>query len=59
VVNAQAGYIVNDNARIFAFVTNLFDSDDELLLEPGATIAEDVGYILQPRTFGIGLEVTF
>src|SRR3546814_8886095 len=29
VVNAQAGYRLNDNLRGFAFVTNLFDSRSE------------------------------
>lgn len=59
VVNAQAGYRLNDNLRTFAFVTNLFDSSDEILLEPGATPADDAAAILTPRTFGIGLQVNF
>jgi outer membrane receptor protein involved in Fe transport len=59
VVNAQAGYRLNDNLRGFAFVTNLFDSSDEVLLEPGATRADDAASILRPRSFGIGLQVNF
>ncbi len=59
VVNAQAGYRWNENLRGFAFVTNIFDSSDELLLEPGATPADDVASILRPRTFGVGLQVNF
>lgn len=59
VVNAQAGYRLNDNLRGFAFVTNLFDSSDEVLLEPGATRADDVASILRPRSFGVGLQVNF
>lgn len=59
VVNAQAGYRWNENLRGFAFVTNIFDSGDELLLEPGATLADDAASILRPRTFGVGLQVNF
>ena len=59
VVNAQAGYRWNENLRGFAFVTNIFDSSDELLLEPGATLANDAASILRPRTFGVGLQVNF
>lgn len=58
VVNAQAGYSIN-RARVFAFVTNLFDSAAPTLLEPGATPAEDVGVLLRPRRAGVGMTWTF
>lgn len=62
VVNSQIGYtFVNDVAsvRLFAFVDNIFDADEELLIEPGATTADDTASILRPRTFGVGLQMTF
>lgn len=62
VVNAQIGYTFaaeQASIRVFAFVRNLFDSGTAVLLEPGTTKAQDVGYLLQPRTVGVGLQMTF
>ena len=53
-VNAQAGYSLS-GARLFAFVTNIFDSAAPVLLEPGATTAEDVAMIARPRRAGVGV----
>lgn len=53
-VNAQAGYSLS-GARLFVFVTNVFDSAAPVLLEPGATTAEDVAMIVRPRRAGVGL----
>lgn len=53
-VNMQAGYTFS-GARLFAFVTNVFDSAAPVMLEPGATMAEDVAMIVRPRRAGIGL----
>jgi len=63
VLNAQAGYSfgADDNLRIFGFVNNILDADDPTLIEAGAvgTSSDDVLYIVNPRTFGVGLEVFF
>jgi outer membrane receptor protein involved in Fe transport len=62
VVNAQVGYRLSDDdpdTRIFAFVTNIFDSGEPVLIEPGATPADDAALLLHPRAFGIGLEMRF
>lgn len=53
-VNAQAGYSLA-GARLFVYVTNIFDSAAPVQLEPGATAAEDVAMIVRPRRAGIGL----
>lgn len=57
VANAQAGYRFG-SARVFGFVNNLFDSRDELQVLTSA-FAPDTASILRPRTFGIGVDVTF
>jgi iron complex outermembrane recepter protein len=62
VVNSQVGYtFVNDLAsvRLFVFVDNIFDADEAILIEQGATPADDIASILRPRTFGVGLQMTF
>jgi outer membrane receptor protein involved in Fe transport len=63
VLNAQAGYSfgADDNLRIFGFVNNILDADDPTLIEAGAvgTSSDDVLYIVNPRTFGVGLEIFF
>jgi outer membrane receptor protein involved in Fe transport len=56
IVNAQAGYRIG-NARLFAFAKNLFDSSAAVLLDPGATRAEDSAQIVRPRRIGIGLTI--
>jgi outer membrane receptor protein involved in Fe transport len=59
VANAQVGYTVGA-ARVFGFVNNVFDSGDPVLFDfIGATPAEDSIGILRPRTFGVGLQMTF
>ena len=62
VLNTQAGYRLSEgavNLRIFAFISNLLDSDEPIYIEPGTTAGDDVANILRPRTYGIGLEMTF
>jgi iron complex outermembrane receptor protein len=62
VFNAQVGYTFDTDLasfRAFAFVRNIFDAGTAILIEPGATKADDVGYLLQPRTVGVGLQMTF
>ncbi len=62
VVNSQIGYSFSTDftsLRLFAFINNLFDADEPVLLTPGATPADDVANLLYPRTFGVGLEMTF
>jgi iron complex outermembrane recepter protein len=62
VVNAQLGYRLSaddPDTRIFAFVTNLFDSGEPILIEPGATPADDAALLLHPRAFGLGVEMRF
>jgi len=61
-LNLQSGYSLGDddaNLRVFGFVTNVFDSRAETLIERGSTSADDSIYIVQPRTFGIGIQAKF
>ena len=62
-LNAQVGYVfgADANVRIFGFVNNILDSHDPTLIDPGAvgTTSDDVLYITQPRSFGVGLEAHF
>jgi outer membrane receptor protein involved in Fe transport len=60
IANAQLGYQF-PGMRVFAAVTNIFDSAKPYLIEPGdlTTPADDVGYIAEPRAFRVGLEFTF
>src|SRR3546814_1746106 len=53
--NAQISYRTGA-ARIFAAVTNLFNTTDVQSLVPGATRAEDIATISRPRRFTAGLE---
>src|SRR5690606_22426241 len=41
VVNAQAGYRITPQLRIFAYATNLLDADEPVLLEPGDITTPD------------------
>lgn len=45
----------HENFRFYGYVTNIFDSDAELLLFSNATSAQ----LVDPREFGVGLQVTF
>jgi outer membrane receptor protein involved in Fe transport len=53
-VNAQAGYRFNQRWRVFAYVTNLFDST--IPLSVGATGAANVATLVTPRTYGVGVQ---
>jgi iron complex outermembrane receptor protein len=57
IMNVQAGYTIR-NTRVFAFAKNLFDSSAPVLLEPGATLAEDTALIVRPRRVGFGMTVS-
>jgi outer membrane receptor protein involved in Fe transport len=62
VVNSKLGYhFANEwgDLRIFAFVHNIFDTEEPNYLQPGATAADDVAGLLPPRTVGVGLEMRF
>lgn len=54
VANLQAGYQVVENARVFGFVNNVFDSRDatHITTTPSADI-------LRPRVIGVGVDVKF
>ncbi len=56
VVNAQAGFTYG-NARVFAFVNNLFNSGKPTAIWPFGV--EKEANILRPRWFGIGVQATF
>jgi iron complex outermembrane recepter protein len=56
IVNLQAGYRVG-RARIFGFAKNIFASAAAVLLEPGATPAEDSALIVRPRRVGLGVTI--
>lgn len=50
--DARAEYAV-ENLRFFAFVNNIFDQDDPVLLFDGNA------QLVDPREFGVGLEIRF
>lgn len=61
VANLRASYPVGP-ARLFAYVTNVFDSDRPVLLgtDPGAASdAGDTASLHRPRTLGVGVEAWF
>jgi len=58
VANAKVGYRL-DYVRIFAEVTNIFDTGKPIMLSPGATPAEDIATVMQPRTYSVGLQFSF
>ncbi len=57
-VNAQIGYTIS-HVRLYAVLSNLFDSDAAILVEPGDTTADDTGSILRPRGVSLNLRVAF
>lgn len=52
-LNAHAGY-EEGNVEIFAFVNNILNRDDELLI-----FVEDSAQMVDPREFGVGMTVRF
>lgn len=58
VVNMQAGYTFG-SARVFGYVRNLLDTQTELDISPGSTVANDYASMLRSRTFGLGVEMAF
>lgn len=59
--NAQTGYRFGETLRMFAYVTNLFDSDEPVILDPvdTSTPDDDAAALLRPRAYGIGVEARF
>ncbi|MES0873779.1 TonB-dependent receptor [Sinimarinibacterium thermocellulolyticum] len=59
-VNAQAGYRIVPNVRVFAYATNLLDADEPVLIEPGdvSTPDDDVAALLRARRIGIGVDLS-
>lgn len=57
-LDARAGYRFGI-AHVFAYVDNLLDDDTPLLITPGATRADDVASLPQPRSYGVGMELQF
>jgi outer membrane receptor protein involved in Fe transport len=58
IANVQLSYRTGP-VRLFASVTNLFDSTDVLQLSPGATRADDIATISRPRRLTAGVEFGF
>lgn len=58
VVNAQAGFTWG-NARVFAFVNNLFDAGKPIAVFTSGAPATDIANVLRPRWYGIGAQVMF
>lgn len=56
--NARIGYRF-DHVRVFAEVTNLFDRIEPVLLSEGATPADDIATVTQPRTLTLGVAVNY
>jgi outer membrane receptor protein involved in Fe transport len=56
IANAQLGYTF-ERAHFYGRVRNVFDSDKPLAVYPGATAAEDVANLPQPRTYWVGVEL--
>lgn len=57
-LNAKTGYRTGP-LYTFVYVNNLLDNDKPLLLDAGATPAQDGASLPQPRNFGIGIEWDF
>lgn len=45
--------------RVFAYVTNIFNEDDELLIFDGTEQLDGTAQLVDPREYGVGLEVSF
>jgi iron complex outermembrane recepter protein len=58
VFNAKASYEIK-HYRLFAFVTNLFDKDYELLIDTAGGGSPATAQLGDPREFGVGVEVGF
>lgn len=62
VVDAQVGYNFSTgfgDGRVYAFVDNLFDQTNPVIIYYGATEGEDTAVLQRPRTVGVGLEMRF
>ncbi|PWK82720.1 TonB-dependent receptor [Fulvimonas soli] len=57
-VNAKAGYRLGE-VYAFVYADNLFDRDVPILIEPGATRAQDGAVMAQPRSYGVGIQWDF
>jgi len=55
VANLQAGYQIVPNAKVFGFVTNVFDTRAETQID----LTNNAAYIQRPRTLGVGVDVKF
>ena len=61
IANLSASYPIG-NARLFAFVNNVFDSQRPVLLSADPNAADnslDVANLPRPRQFGVGAEFWF
>lgn len=59
VANARAAYQFNRDWRFYAFVDNLLDAKKATYKYADRTAGGTVATVLEPRTFGVGLNVTF
>ena len=57
-INAQLGYRIG-GARLFVSATNLLDSNEPILLLPGASPAQDTAYLTRSRRVSGGVEFSF
>lgn len=58
VVNARASYDLG-GPRVFGYVNNLFDTDTPIDIFASTTQSADYAIMLRPRTFGLGVEMSF
>ena len=55
IANAQLAYRFS-HTRVFGYVSNVFDDHDALLIFPGLV---DAANIIRPRTYGVGVQLSF
>lgn len=58
IADASVGYRF-EQLRVFARVSNLFDTEEALLLTPGGIPDDDVALLPQPRTATVGMEFMY
>jgi len=58
IANAQVGYSIRQ-VRVFAAVTNLFDEQTPVFINPVANAASDTAIMTQPRRLTAGVELAF